>query len=309
MNYVLAVSGGVDSVVLLDALVIDRFSELAPDYQLPTANYQPLIAHFDHGIRPDSAEDAEWVRVLAAGYGLEYVSERVELGLGASESAARQMRYNFLRQTCKKYNALLITAHHQDDVIETMVINLIRGTGWRGLTPMAAEISDSQSPSILRPLLGVGKAQILQYAKKYQLQWREDSTNLNEKYLRNYIRHSLLPALKVKDPTAMQQLLKINQNTSELKNEIATELQKIIPDFQNELIMSRYRYIMWPSPVALEVLYVILTNLAPDWHPNSKALQQTLHFIKTGQSHKLYRPFHQLEIKLSRTQVQFKKVS
>src|SRR5690606_41547248 len=110
-----AVSGGIDSVVLLDML------SHVPGLKL-------VVTHFDHGIRPDSAQDAVFVEELAAHYGLPFETKRVELGTKASEELARRHRYAFLRDVAARYNAKIITAHHADDVIETVAINHIRGT-------------------------------------------------------------------------------------------------------------------------------------------------------------------------------------
>jgi tRNA(Ile)-lysidine synthase len=290
-NYVVGVSGGVDSMVLLDALVSNQLSQLT-NHKLPTTNSQLIIAHFDHGIREDSAEDEVFVRGVAKQHGLPYETMRVELGKDASEEQARTARYKFLRQCCKKYNAQLITAHHQNDVTETILINLTRGTGWRGLTPMAStpqipndKTQTSTNNQTLRPLLGTPKAAILAYAKKYHIRWREDSTNTDTTYLRNYVRHTMLPNMTQNDPKAIEKLLAINAETNELKNGIATELQKIINKYQasaTEYVLSRYDLIMFPSSVASEIIYELLTTLDPLWHPEAKQIKRTLHFVKTA---------------------------
>lgn len=336
--YIVAVSGGVDSVVLLDALMnpdrrpkiedrgLLRSSVLDPQSQL-------VVAHFDHGIRADSASDEAFVRGVAGQYGLPYETERAELGAGVSEAAARQARYDFLRHICKKYDAQLITAHHQDDVIETMLINLIRGTGWRGLTPMAAsnhkpEIvnakqtlnSNNQNPKhsqlpapssqILRPLLGFSKQEILAYAQKHNLKWREDSTNTNTNYLRNYLRLRLIPEMVEKDPTALRKLLTINHNASRLKKEIATELQKIITT--HHLLptahrIPRYQLVMAPPLVAREVVYQALTQLDPGWHPTQQQITRALHFARTGRIGKELVISGQLKAVAQKHMIEFKK--
>ena len=191
-KYVIAVSGGVDSVALLHAL-------------RQIAGVELVVAHFDHGIRADSALDATHVNQLAEQYGLPYVSERVELGPQASEAIARQARYDFLRRVQAEHRALaIITAHHQDDVLETAFLNVIRGTGRRGLTSLKS------NEKMVRPLLNVSKKDITAYALKHKLSWREDTTNHDERYTRNYIRHRLLVKC---DPKTRQQLL---QNLREL---------------------------------------------------------------------------------------------
>jgi tRNA(Ile)-lysidine synthase len=171
-RYIVAVSGGSDSVALLD-LLAGR-----PEYDL-------VVAHFDHGLRPDSAQDAALVQELAGAHGLPVVVEHGRLKRG-SEAAARSARHAFLEQVRLKYEALaVVTAHHQDDLIETSLLNLARGTGRQGLAPM-------QNGSIARPLLGVSRQQLRDYATRHGLQWHEDSTNQDRANPRNFVRHELL---------------------------------------------------------------------------------------------------------------------
>lgn len=180
--YVVAVSGGVDSVVLLDMLATGGLH--AAPFDRP---YRLAVAHFDHGIRPDSAEDRRFVEKLAAKYPLPYVFEAGHLGADVSEATARHARYDFLRRVKQDYGAVaIVTAHHQDDVLETAVLNLLRGTGRKGLSSLRS------TQEIIRPLLGYTKAELLAYARDKGLEWREDSTNRDTKYLRNYVRHVLL---------------------------------------------------------------------------------------------------------------------
>lgn len=202
-RYILAVSGGVDSVVLLD--VIAR----QPDIDL-------VVAHFDHGIREDSSGDAKFVKGLAAKYNLPFETKREDLGKTASEDLARSRRYEFLRSLADKYKAQIVTAHHSDDVIETVAINLIRGTGWRGLA-----ILDSD---IVRPLLGFSKSEIKDYAKANNLTWHEDSTNASDAYLRNRIRRQL----STLSDDSKRQVLALWSTQKDIKKQIDSELQKMI---------------------------------------------------------------------------------
>jgi tRNA(Ile)-lysidine synthase len=175
MRYLVAVSGGVDSVVLLNQLVAAGEHEL-------------IVAHFDHGIRADSADDARFVEGLCKQYALPFVTCRKELGERASEELARRERYAFLRTMAYEHGAVIVTAHHADDVIETIAINIERGTGWRGMAVM-------QTANIVRPLLGMSKAEILSYALSHRLEWVEDSTNASDAYLRNRLRRKLATGL------------------------------------------------------------------------------------------------------------------
>lgn len=198
-KYVLAVSGGVDSVALLDLLTKQQGLTL-------------VVAHFDHGIRSDSKADELFVAQLATQYGLDYYSERRELGADASEAQARKARYDFLRRVQQQVDAqAIITAHHQDDVLETALLNMLRGTGRKGLTSLQS------SDDVVRPLLKVNKDDIKSYASKQKLSWREDTTNYDERYTRNYIRHRLLVRF---DARARQQLLEIIEHQQSINAEL-----------------------------------------------------------------------------------------
>ncbi|HEX5797477.1 MAG TPA: tRNA lysidine(34) synthetase TilS [Candidatus Saccharimonadales bacterium] len=179
-KYVAAISGGVDSVVLLDLL--NRY--------LKDAKQNLVVAHYDHGIRPDSVGDREFVQQIAKDYGLEFYYEDGKLGPNSSEALARRKRYEFLNRIKDKTDAdAIVTAHHADDILETMVINVLRGTGRKGLSSLASR------PGLARPLLKFSKTDIIGYAHAHGLAWREDETNEDQTYLRNYVRHNVLKHL------------------------------------------------------------------------------------------------------------------
>lgn len=201
----MAVSGGVDSVALLHMLQADKNLEL-------------VVAHFDHGIRPDSSEDAEFARDLAAKFGLIFISESEELGSGASEALARERRYNFLQQVRKKFGAdAIVTAHHQDDLIETALLNVLRGTKHKGL------VSLRSTDEIKRPLLKMTKQQIREYAEKHDLEWREDSTNQELSYKRNQVRAMLATTLTDSKREQIMRLLEDISAQSPLIEDLVNE--------------------------------------------------------------------------------------
>jgi len=232
-TYVLAVSGGVDSVVLLDMLRQQKGIGL-------------VVAHFDHGIRTDSKEDQTFVEALAIKYGLKFYSKIAKLGPNASEALAREKRYNFLEQTRQQVSALaIITAHHQDDILETAILNLLRGTGRRGLSSLRS------TDKIIRPLLPLTKADILAYAKSHNLTWREDSTNNDEKYLRNYVRRQIIPKLS---PTKRDELLDIVTKAQSSNQVIDEILQQAIEGKVLKSEMNRQWFICLPHATAKEVM-------------------------------------------------------
>lgn len=191
------VSGGVDSVALLHALAM-----LARN---PRRCYSLIAAHLDHGLRADSAEDAAFVAALAEQLHLSCVRERIEVnplirqhGQGI-EHAARTARYEFFARQARRENARAVAvAHHADDNAETILFRILRGTGMRGLKGMEAQrrlpFSDREHPvRLIRPFLEFRRAEILSYAQAAGLRWREDSTNQQTHYRRNFLRHNLLP--------------------------------------------------------------------------------------------------------------------
>lgn len=232
-KYILAVSGGVDSMALLNML-----SKLA--------GVDLVVAHFDHGIRPDSAEDEKLVSDAAARLGLPFESGRARLGPGASEDAARRARYGFLEAARQKHGArTIVTAHHQDDLIETALINLLRGTGRRGL------VAISSNQNILRPLINCSKKQILRYAAETGLQWREDPTNQSSDYLRNYIRHNLMPKMT---PAQRRRLLAHIGKIQNASPKIDSWLEELSAAVRPGADIDRAAFIALPSPLGGELL-------------------------------------------------------
>ena len=222
-TYIVAVSGGVDSVALLDMLVKRDEGKL-------------IVAHFDHGIRPDSADDAEFVRKLARQYDLPFEMRREELGPTASEELARLRRYTFLREVAKKYQGVITTAHHMNDIAETIAINVSRGTGWRGAAVLAS--------NIYRPLLGMTKQELISYATNYRLTWHEDSTNTSDAYLRNRLRP------RFSDEEVVRQLAALRARQVELRDQINQEIQEL----ELQPPYSRYLFIMVDKAVGIELL-------------------------------------------------------
>ncbi len=204
VKYIIAVSGGVDSVVLLDML--SRGSD------------KLIVAHVDHGIRNDSAADARFVAALARQYQLPFVSTALLLGPHASEELARDKRYAFLFSQATEHGAVVVTAHHLDDVVETVALNIERGTGWRGLAVMGRN-------DIQRPLIRLAKAQIYTYALNHHLEWVEDSTNATNDYLRNRLRHKIAAAISSE---VRQAVMNLRTDQLALRRDIARESSRVI---------------------------------------------------------------------------------
>ncbi|HSE29280.1 MAG TPA: tRNA lysidine(34) synthetase TilS [Candidatus Saccharimonadales bacterium] len=266
-RYVVAVSGGVDSMVLLDIL------RRQPELEL-------LVAHVNHGIRKDSQYDEELVRKVCTDLKLTFRSTRLNLKGNSSEEVARNLRYAFLQQCSKKFKAdAILVAHHKDDLVETALINIIRGTGWRGLAPFVES-------RVLRPLLDFTKDQIIGYARKNNVVWREDSTNSNEAYLRNYIRLSLIPALNQKSQTWDKIILQQIRKQQYLSTQIDVELEILSQKSKIESGISRYWLIMLPKKVAYELLQFSFKKYTGN-SLQQKLAESTLLFAKVAKAGKV----------------------
>lgn len=191
----LAVSGGTDSVVLADLC--------------HRAGYSFAIAHCNFQLRgKDSDEDEAFVRALAARYGVKclvqtFATEEACEETGESvQMVARRLRYQWFEEllVSGEYQ-YMATAHHKNDVLETMLFNLSRGTGIAGLRGMPAK-----SGALVRPMLFAEKSQITTYIEQHHLKWREDSSNASDKYARNLIRHTVVPQLLQINPSLLRTL-------------------------------------------------------------------------------------------------------
>lgn len=257
-KYVVAVSGGVDSVVLLDCLNKNKKLDL-------------IIAHFDHGIREDSVKDRKFVEGLAKKYDLVFEFEGEELGADASEELARTRRYKFLESVMKSYKAkAIVTAHHKDDVLETAIFNLLRGTGRSGLSSLKT------TDKIIRPLLQYKKSELLDYACKNNLQWLEDPTNKSLKYTRNKIRKFLAEV-----PTGKKQKLEeiIGKNTAR-NLEMDTLIQGIFNHGYDSRSHSfdRTFYISLPHKIASELVVFWLKKLGSKY--DKKLVEKLVNNLK-----------------------------
>ncbi|MEO5949005.1 MAG: tRNA lysidine(34) synthetase TilS [Candidatus Saccharimonas sp.] len=259
MNYLVAVSGGVDSVVLLDMLA--------------QTEHDIVVAHVDHGIREDSAADARFVRELAARYKLPFVMHEAHLGLATSEDQARQARYTFLFDQARQHNAVIVTAQHLDDLIETVALNLERGTGWRGLGVMARE-------GIWRPFLQVPKRILYDYALRRRLEWVEDSTNQSDVYQRNRLRR------KLHDKCTFSQRQQVHSkwlHQLQLRHNIDKEVATLMEKHEG----SRYFLSQLEEPIAIECLAREI-EAAGGVRPTRPQLMRALLAVKTarpGTSH------------------------
>jgi tRNA(Ile)-lysidine synthase len=199
---VLAVSGGADSAVLLDAVV-----------KLRTTTHQIVVASVDHGTGDAATEATALTVAAAARAGLPAISERLTL-IQRDEASLRDGRWKFLRRVAAVHGGAVVTAHSLDDHVETVVMRVLRGSSARGLAGLLAE------SGIERPLLEHRRAAVREYAKSHRVEFVEDPTNSSLAYFRNRVRLQLLPAIRAVRPEFEQQMIDISRRAATLRSEV-----------------------------------------------------------------------------------------
>jgi len=238
-----AVSGGLDSVALLTLL-----HHLSVPLQLHLE-----AAHLDHSLRPESRDDARFVAELCAGIGVHLTHERLDVTEAARqrkgnlEETARDVRRAFLLNTAQVRGCHLVAlGHHADDQSETFLLRLLRGSRVTGLAGMRLI-----NGSIVRPLLPFSRQELLDYIQSQGLEWREDMSNLDQRFTRNRIRHQLLPTLEEFNPNIRTQFVglceQMQQDEDFWSELVARELSKHGQWLGDEYVLNRNGLLALPQ--------------------------------------------------------------
>ncbi|MDT0645988.1 tRNA lysidine(34) synthetase TilS [Zunongwangia sp. F260] len=217
-NLLLAVSGGLDSVVLA--------------YLCKAAKLEFSIAHCNFNLRGEESDgDEDFVIDLADELEVEVFVQNFDTEAFAEEAkisiqmAARELRYNWFRELSETLKfEYILTAHHANDNLETFLINLVRGTGLEGLSGILIE-----NDRIIRPMLDFSRREIETYARDNSIKWREDSSNASTKYLRNKIRHDVVPVLEELNPQLLQSFSQTQAHLKESEALIEDYISLIYP--------------------------------------------------------------------------------
>ena len=263
-NILIAISGGVDSVVLTHLL-----------YKLG-ANIG--LAHVNFQLRgEESNQDAFFVKSLAEQMKIAVFFKTIDTNSYAkqhkqsTQMAARETRYQWFEELLAKENYnYILTAHHADDAIETFFINLSRSSGLEGLTGIP-----SQNNNVVRPLLPFSRADIEEYALANKLIWREDASNATTKYLRNKIRHELVPVLKAIFPNFQTTFSQTQTHLKESQALVKDYISKIKPKIWEERNDKRYLSleVLQEMPNTKAVLYELLKEYGfTEWNVICKLL-------------------------------------
>ena len=268
-----AVSGGVDSMVILHVL-----RELGHPCQ---------VAHVDHGLRGEESDaDKVFVEDQAKLFGLPFRSVRVDPKAAADgvsiQMAARELRYGWFKELLREGPACMAMGHHRDDVVETLMLNLLRGIGshgWSGIPP----VTELDEGRICRPMLAVDRERIVAYATANNIPFREDASNTDPHYLRNRVRGELLPLMEDMRPGARRTLARGTQLLDELgkaaEQQLAREAKELTADAEGVLHIPFENLTRSAAPRLL--LMRLLNGLDP--HPDLiDQLLEAVHERSTG---------------------------
>ena len=266
-RYIVAFSGGLDSTVLLHAL--------ASGFELHGV---PLLAiHIDHGLQKESDQWAEQCRSAVADVGVDFQSKRVTVDSAAGkglEAAARDARYAALASLMSPGDWLL-SAHHQDDQAETLLLNLLRGSGPAGIAGIAA-IRVFADGWLARPMLSFSRDSLLEYALQHDLRWIEDPSNSDHSFDRNFLRHEILPKLETRWPGLAKRFYRSSRiagDTASLLDDLGAidaqalgdrhdrlrvdDLKSLSPERQRNVLRYAIRQLGLPTPSAAQLQRVL----------------------------------------------------
>jgi tRNA(Ile)-lysidine synthase len=280
-SILLAVSGGIDSMILLDLF--------------QSAGFNIIIAHCNFRLRGEESDgDEKFVRECAGERGLKCfvqafnTMERAEEEGISIQMAARDLRYEwFERIRIQNQYDLIATAHNQDDVLETFFVNLSRGTGIRGLSGIPVK-----SGKIIRPLLFASRDDITTYAGMKHLDYREDSSNLSDKYLRNKIRHQLIPMMEEKNPSfrqSMAETIAILKDTGIVYKSAIDRMKNVVMQSEKEKFLIKLADLKRVQP-----LRPLLFEILSEFNFNSQIMDDVLHSLDSPPGKQFFSSSHRL---------------
>lgn len=295
-----AISGGLDSICLAHSLLLglSRPRNFKPT-EPPSNVLDPLVADFiqqqsinkvelayiDHSQRADTNFDIKAVRTISDKYSTTIHISKIDLPKDCSEEQARNLRYLELKRIrLDRGLDYLITAHHADDVIETAIINLSRGTGPKGLSSLRHHKNGTWRPFLINFTQGtfITKEDLEEYAQEHQLSWHEDSTNNSYLYLRNRIRHRLKEQISAPQKQAILKILaKAEQTNQELEEQTKLTLKTL------SLKGNTYKRLLFME-LDMDVKRHIIHSLISDngYDVNRQAVQRAVDFIETAATKK-----------------------
>lgn len=304
-----AVSGGPDSVALLHVLSAWR----------GPLKLELIVVHVNHGLRGrESEDDAAFVERLARQLDVPFCLKRLNLQRllrerkGESRQAvAREKRYELLREASQEWRGTKVAlGHTQDDQAETILMGMLRGAGLAGLSGMPAQ----RPPCVIRPFLHVSRAEIVQYLNRKQCGFRVDSSNASPKYLRNRVRHELIPLLRTFNPKIVRVLSRqaavLRQEHRLLDDAATVALESVrIDDAQEGVTLGRSQFLTHPTPVQRRMIILTVEKLPHTPGPlKREAVETILQHVVRGTSGAAAR-FHDLNVEREYDRIIFSRSS
>ena len=252
---VIGCSAGPDSMALVDMLL-----KIREKYRLSL-----IIAHVNHNVREQSLIEAEYMKKYCEENKLLFETMTIlEYGDDNFENEARNIRYNFFESVVLKYNAnYLMTAHHRDDLIETIMMRMVRGSNLKGYSGFK-KIVEMDNYKIVRPLISYTKKELEEYNEENNVKYFIDATNSSDKYTRNRYRKYLLPFLKSEDVNVHHKFLKFSENLNSACNFINKERDKALKRVLLEDSIVIDKFLLEDEYIQREILYYLLSEFYQD---------------------------------------------
>ena len=248
-------SGGPDSMCLLHILLDIR----------KKINIKIICAHVNHNVRKESHKEAVFVKDYCIKNDILFEEMVIEkYGDDNFHSEARRIRYSFFEELIKNYEAnYLMTAHHGDDLMETVLMRIARGSTVKGYAGFS-KVLDKDFYTLVRPLIYVTKNEIIEYNEKNKIPYATDKSNSSDKYTRNRYRKEILPFLKKEDKNIHKKFLKFSENLEEYEKFINKEIKKVINKVYKENVIDINEYLLLDSVLQNKILYYVLENIYQD---------------------------------------------
>ena len=252
---VVGVSGGPDSMALLHLL-----SQIKKETDIFI-----ICAHVDHNVRNESSREREFLQKYCDNNQITFESMKIDdYGDDNFHNEARTKRYNYFGKIVKKYGAkYLFTAHHADDLIETILMRIARGSTLRGYSGFS-KIVNMGDYKIIRPFISITKDEIIDYLRHHNLSYVQDASNNEDKYTRNRYRKYVLPFLKREDPNIHEKFIKFSNTLIEYNNFIEEQMHSCINDTYKQGVLNIEKFLNLNKLIRMKIIYYILENVYQD---------------------------------------------
>lgn len=254
-SIIVGVSGGPDSMALLHLM-----SSIKKKLDI-----EVICAHVNHNVRKESSDEKKFVEQFCQAHNIVFESMKIEdYGDDNFHNEARSKRYHYFGKIVKKYNAkYLLTAHHGDDLIETILMRIVRGSTLRGYSGFS-KIVKIDDYTVLRPLINVTKEEIFEYNQINNITFVQDASNQKDVYTRNRFRKYIVPEIKKEDPNVHHKFYKFSTTLLEYNDYIDKQVEKEIPRIFPQNVLKIEEYLKEEKVIQMKIIYYILEHIYQD---------------------------------------------